>query len=167
MTNIQEIAQTYLGNINHDADLASTVTATCLKLSLTERDRNKGRIHGYTDSGLAVGIIKSRDRSLQPGDLYQTDSGKLLLISLEAQELLAIDLADITNASPQQLVQLGHALGNHHYPISIEDNQILVQLVTDKVTVEKLITSLKIPGLRISYQKISADHSLAFSQHRH
>ena len=162
-----EVAQKYLGNINQNLDLANLIeTRSHLELSLSLSDRNKGRIHGYTDSGVAVGIIKDRDRPLRSGDLYRTDSDKLLLIELEEQELLVIDLATIDNVSPHQLVQLGHVLGNHHYPIAIEGDRILVQLITDKLVLEQLI-KLSIPGLKISYQTKSANSEIAFSQHRH
>ena len=165
---VTEVAQIYLGNINHSSDLAKLIeTKSYLELSLSPSDRNKGRIHGYTNYGVAVGIIKDRDRPLRSGDLYQTDSDKLLLIELQLQELLVIDLATIENLSPHQLVQLGHVLGNHHYPIAIEGDRILVQLATDKSVIEQLINNLNIPGLKISYQTKSANSKIMFSQHSH
>ena len=169
MTDAIEIAQTFLGNINRDARLKDSLTATShLTIVLPVSARPKGRIRGYTNSGLAVGIIKERDRLLHSGDLYQTDSGKLLLINLEAQEVLAIDLTTI-EATAAQLVRLGHVLGNHHYPIAVEGDRqrIVVPLTTDKATVENLIRSLNIPGLIISYQTRSVDSAISFSQHTH
>lgn len=164
-----EVAETYLGNIHSNSELTQLITLeTCLKINLQFSDRHKGRIHAYTDSNLAVGIIKSRDRALQSGDLFKTNSGKLVLIYLQETELLVIDLSTLEpNVTAAKLVHLGHMLGNHHYPIAIQDNQIYVQLVTNKITIEKLLKNLNISGLKISYQLPQGDRQIIFSSHEH
>lgn len=164
-----EVAQTYIGNIQDNSDLAELITIeTCLEVTLLESDRYKGRIHAHTDSGVAVGIIKSRDRALRSGDIFKTNSDKLLLIHIQEQELLVLDLSamDLT-VSAAELVYLGHVLGNHHYPITMQNNQIYVQLITDKSVVEKLINQLNIPGLQIKYQMQSDNQEFTFSHHSH
>ena len=164
-----EVAQTYLGNINENPDLSELVKIeTCLEVYLTESDRNKGRIHTYTDAGVAVGIIKSRDRSLHSGDLFKTESGNLLLVHLQEQQLLVLDFSRLeTNISPTRLVYLGHVLGNHHYPIAIQDNKIYIQLVTDKNIIKKTISDLNIPDLQMSFEMQKADRAIPFSSHTH
>lgn len=164
-----EVAKTYLGNINNNSDLSELVTIeTCLEIYLAESDRLKGRIHTQTNSGVAVGIIKSRDRSLQEGDVFKTESGKLLLVHLQEQELLVLDFSLLeTNIPATKLVYLGHVLGNHHYPMVIQDNKIYVQLVTDKEIIEKRINDLNIPGLQINYKMKTADKDNIFSSHSH
>ena len=162
-----EVAETYLGNVNSNSELA-LITSDCLKINLQFSDRHKGRIHTYTDSNLAVGIIKSRDRALQSGDLFKTNSGKFVLIHLQEPELLVIDLSTLdANVASAKLVHLGHVLGNHHYPIAIEDNQIYVQLITNKTGIEKLLENLNISGLQTSYQLPQGDRQITFSSHGH
>ena len=112
--------------------------------------------------------MESRDRALRSGDLFKTNSDKLLLIHLQEQELLVLDLSAIdSSVSAAELVYLGHVLGNHHYPITMQNNQIYVQLITDKSIVEKLINQLNIPGLQIKYQMQSDNQKFAFSHHSH
>ena len=162
-----EIAQTYLGNIDRDPDLAQSIAQqTCLEVSLQDSDRQKGRIHARTASGIAVGIIKGRDRTIQEGDLYRTDSQKLVLIYLQKRELLVLDFSQVDpNISLAKLVSLGHILGNHHYPIVFKDYKIYVQLVTDKSILEGLINNVEIPDLKLSYH--SSNRQLVFSKHTH
>ncbi len=164
-----EVAQTYIGNIQDSSDLAELITIeTCLAVSLRESDRHKGRIHAHTNSGIAVGIIKSRDRALRSGDIFKTDSDQLLLIHVQEQELLVLDLLTIdSSVAYTKLVYLGHILGNHHYPITMQENKIYVQLITDKLILEKLINQLNIPGLQINYQRQSDNQELAFLHHSH
>lgn len=163
-----EVAETYLGNVNSNSKLAQSIASDCLKINLQYSDRHKGRIHAYTDSNLAVGIIKSRDRALQSGDLFRTNSGKLVLIHLQEPELLVINLSTLEpNVAPAKLVHLGHVLGNHHYPIAIQDNQIYVQLIANKTSIEKLVKNLNISGLKINYQLPQGDRQIIFSSHGH
>lgn len=164
---MNEVAEIYLGNINNNSELAQT-TSDCLKINLPSSDRHKARIYACTDTNLAIGIIKSRDRPLQSGDLFRTKSGKLLLIHLQEPELLVIDLSTLdARVTHAKLVHLGHVLGNHHYPIAIQNQQIYVQLVTSKVIIEKLLKDLDISGLQISYQLPKSDRQISFSAHRH
>lgn len=164
-----EIANIYLGNRQENPDLAQQLIGTdYLEVYLQPSDRSKGRIYTHTDSGIAVGIIKSRDRPLQSGDIFQTESGNLLLIHLQAQELLLLDFSGVApEIAPTTLVYLGHVLGNHHYPIAIEDHKIYVQLVTDKSIIEKTINNLNIPGLKIATTKGSLESEITFSVHSH
>jgi len=162
-----EIAQTYIGNINDNADLAELVRIeNCLEITLQESDRQKGRIHSHTVDGVAVGIIKSRDRSLESGDLFKTNSSQLVLIKLEEQELMVLDFSTLeSNICATKLVNLGHVLGNHHYPIMIHEQKIYIQLITDKLTLEKLIKDLNISSLEINYEMQSFNHEIVFESH--
>ena len=164
-----EVAQIYLGNISDDPNLARMIAAeSFLEVALQSSDRSKGRIHAHTNSDLAVGIIKSRDRALRTGDLFKTESDKLLLIKLQEQELLVLDFSAVEPDIYQaKLVQLGHALGNHHYPIMLQENKIYVQLITDKQIIEKLIGNLNIIGLQIKYKMQSEQKKIVFSSHSH
>lgn len=164
-----EVAHIYLGNVKQDSDLAQLIiTKPYLEVSLRESDRYKGRIHTHTDSGIAIGIIKSRDHALKSGDLFKTDGDQLILINLQETELMVLDLSTIGHQfSVDKLVNLGHALGNHHYPIMMQSGKIYVQLITDKSILEKLIKDLDVPGLQINYETAPFNHDPAFKVHGH
>ena len=164
-----EIAQTYLGNIDRDRNLAELIAKQdYLEVSLEQSDRSKGRIHTRTSLGVAIGIIKSRDRLLESGDLFETDSQKLLLIRLQASKLLVLDFANIhKNLIPTKLVYLGHVLGNHHYPIAVRDYKIYVELTAEDRAIEQTIKDLQIPDLEISYEIQQQNREITFSSHSH
>ena len=82
-----EVAKNYLGNLSEDTSLAQKIeTAKAkgnyLEVFLAQSDRQKGRIQAESTSGVNVGIIKNRDWSLRPDDVFQTESGQYLLIHL-------------------------------------------------------------------------------------
>ena len=164
-----EVADRYLGNIQENAELSRQLTTkTCLEVYLSQSDCVKGRIHAHTNSGVAVGIIKSRELSLQEGDVFQTESGKLVSIHLQPQQLMVLSFStSTTDTLPTQLIHLGHVLGNHHWPIIVRKNKIYLQLAADAAVMEATIGDFQIPGLRIDYESRSPTEHLNFSDHTH
>lgn len=164
-----EVADQYLGNIQENAELSQRLAReNCLEVHLSPSDRVKGRIHAHTDSGVAVGIIKSRELSLQEGDVFQTESGKLVLIHLQSQKLMVLSFSSSTaDTLPTKLIHLGHVLGNHHCPIIVRKNKIYLQLTVDAAVMEETIADFQIPGLKIDYELRSPSEYLNFYDHTH
>ncbi len=167
-----EIAQTYLGNLAEDTNLAQRVKSVrdldqCLEVYLSQTDSPKGRIQAQSTSGITVGIIKSRDWSLRQEDVFVTESGNLLLIHLQEQRLMVLSFTEPVADRAIELVHLGHVLGNHHWPITIGKNKIYLQPVVDPAIIEATIKDFQIPGLRINYESRSPEQHLHFSHHTH
>lgn len=164
-----EIAQTYLGNVARDSHLAELIAReNYLEVVLNQNDRAKGRIYTNTDCGVTIGIVKSRDLLLQSGDLFKTDAQKLLLVRLEEPKCLVLDFSTWQkDLIPIRLVYLGHVLGNHHYPIAIQDDKIYVELTTEPKILEQIINDVQIPGLEIRYETQKFKSEVTFSTHSH
>lgn len=167
-----EIAQTYLGNLSENSHLAARVTearqqAACLDVFLSQGDRQKGRIQVRSTSGIAVGIIKSRDWSIRASDVFMTEAEQLVVIHLQEQKLLVLSFEQPVTASATELVRLGHVLGNHHYPITVIQEKIYLQPGADLAIVEQTIKQLQIPGLTINYEMRSPDLDCDFAHQSH
>ncbi len=164
-----EVANQYLGNSQENVELSQRLsTEAFLEVHLSQSDCAKGRIHAHTDSGVAVGIIKSREFSLQEGDIFQTESGKLVSIHLQPQKLMVLSFSDAaTDALPARLVHLGHVLGNHHWPIIVQKDRIYIQLAIDTAVMESTINDFHIPGLKIGYESRSPSEHLNFFDPTH
>ncbi len=165
------IAKKYLGNINRNPELAEIVNHAkkankCLEIELQKRDRAKGRILAKSLSGVSIGIIKNRELLLESGDILEAENGNLLLINLQQEKLMVLKFTN-SNHNALKLVQLGHLLGNNHYPIKIEDNKIYVRLVTNPKVIEKNIHELNIIGLEISYTNQSLHYDSEDISHHH
>ena len=155
---MKEVAQKYLGNIAEDSSLEQQIkiareTNHYLEVALERNELVKGRILTKTTSGAEVGIIKSRDLILRSGDILETTTGNLLLIEIVAEKLMVLSFEQpLNNNYLITLVSLGHILGNHHYPIKIDNNKIYVRLITDARVIVQMITKLNITGLKISFE---------------
>lgn len=170
-----ERAHLYLGNAfdaPDSAQLAQQVAharqhGDCLDVYLTLEDNRKGRIHAQTPSGESVGIIKDREQQLRQGDVFQTESGRLVQVHLQEQTVVVIEADSKAHGSALALIHLGHTLGNHHYPIVIRDDRIYVQVEDNAEVVEATIRSHHIPGLSVTYERRAAEQAIAFSSSSH
>jgi urease accessory protein len=165
-----QLAKTYLGNIQENNNLADEIEKACLEencleIYLNQIDTRKGRIYTQSLSGIPIGIIKSRDWSLREGDIFATEEGKFLLVHLQKQKLMVLSFSEPVSDRPLELIHLGHVLGNHHYPIIIQENKIYLQLVFDAEVIETTIRNFNIPGLKIDYELRSPQQQLNFSSH--
>ena len=166
-----EIAEKYLGNIAEDATLEQQLkiardTNRYLEVYLQETELVKGRILTKTTSGAEIGIIKSRDLVLRSGDVLETAIGNLLLVKLESEKLMVISFQQpLSNDYLMDLVSLGHILGNHHYPIRIDNNKIYVRLITNEKVVVKMIGELNIPGLKIDFETNTEQKKIYHTHH--
>jgi urease accessory protein len=169
-----ELAETYLGNIAENASLSKRMEKLsfqehCLEVYLSQTDSGKGRIHTHSTSGIEVGIVKSRDWSLREGDIFETQQGKLLLVHLQEQKVMVLTFIEPVSVHQRaiDLIHLGHVLGNHHWPIIINDGKLYVELVVDAEVIEATIRHFAIPGLNIGYERLSPQEHLKFSEHAH
>lgn len=167
-----EVAQTYLGNLIEDAELAKRIEKArnlghCLDVRIGQTDSRKGRIHAHTTSGVTVGIVKSRDWSLRDGDVLETEQGKLLQVFLQEQKVIVLRFSESASDCALKLIHLGHVLGNHHWPIIVQEHKLYIELVVDAQVIESTIREFQIPGLQIDYELRSPSKHLDFSQHAH
>ena len=165
-----ELAQTYIGNWVDNPKLAKRVEqarteGTCLEVYLSQSDRLKGRIHTQLTSGVMLGLVKGRDRSLIEGDVFETERGQLLIVHLEVQKVMVLSFTGEAKGHEIELLHLGHTLGNHHWPILVRGGKIYVQLSADLKVMEATVRNFEIPGLSINYESRLANEQLTFSKH--
>lgn len=167
-----ELAEIYLGNSKENVSLSERIekarfSALCLEVHISQTDSRKGRIHAHTTTGAAVGIVKSRDWALREGDVLETEQGKLVLIHLQEQKVMVLSFTKPVTEHAIELIHLGHVLGNHHWPIIVQDGKLYVQLAADVEVMESTVRDFQIPGLQIDFELRSPQQHLDFSPHSH
>ncbi|MBP5971761.1 urease accessory protein UreE [Brasilonema sp. CT11] len=167
-----ELAEIYLGNSKENVSLSEQIekarsSALCWEVHISQTDSRKGRIHAHTTTGVAVGIVKSRDWALREGDVLETEEGKLLLVHLQEQKVMVLSFTKPVTEHAIKLIHLGHVLGNHHWPIIVQDGKLYVQLAADVEVMESTVRDFQIPGLEIDFELRSPQQYLDFSPHTH
>ena len=171
-----ERAEIYMGNVSESADLARRVlqareTGDCWEVEIKRSDRTKGRILTQTASGQSIGIIKERDFLLKDGDLLLSNSGHMVLVSIQQQRVMTLRIDNKENRAIA-LVHLGHAIGNQHWPVTAKGDVLYVELVADanlmESTLQKIAKRLNIKGLHINFETNLSDQAIEFStDHSH
>ena len=172
-----EVADRYLGNIKEDQELATQVTQArdthvgkghqLLTVTIERKDCRKGRIFTQAASGQAVGIVKGRDWQLRDGDVLSTHSNHLVLVSLQKQQVIALQFDPTASNSSVQLVNLGHTIGNHHWPITLRKDVLYIEAAGNaeeiEATIHEIVQTLGIQGLCIARESMVGDRTLDFS----
>lgn len=169
------LAKTYLGNISDCDELARRVAqaeadGSCLKVTVEQGDRAKGRILTQTDAGQKVGITKGRDWLLRDGDVLVGEGDRMVLVSVEPQALIALTFSPGANNNPAALVQLGHILGNRHWPVAIKNETLYIELTANaalvKSTIQEAAARLNVQGLQIESVSRTAQNALDFQSEK-
>jgi urease accessory protein len=122
------VADTYLGRIS-EIDLSGThdgedtdVTAEPVHVLVDDTDRRRSRFRTTSVDGRDVGITVSR--TLRDGDVLDAD-GTPVVVELEEIPVLAVSLGAL---DPSEAVAFGHALGNRHRDLTVQDGRALVPI---------------------------------------
>ena len=94
---------------SHDHGQPAEVLDT---LTLPYELRKKGRFKAVTDSGHEVGVFIERGKVLSEGDLLQTECGKVLRVSCQAESVVTASTEDWLAFS-----KVCYHLGNRHEPL--------------------------------------------------
>jgi len=131
------LVESTLGNLR-DArwqDLAKSGGVDLLVLEQWEAPKN--RLRKASEGGIELAIALPRSQRLQDGDVlyHDEDTGVIVAARIALKDVLVIELADIETLPPAELLrtcfELGHALGNQHWPAVIKGTTVYVPLSVD------------------------------------
>ena len=146
------------------------LAGSCLEVVVKLSDRPKGRILTQAADGQAVGIIKGRDWLLRDGDVLATERGQHVLVHLQAQRVMVLQFVAGVKNEATLLVNLGHVLGNRHWPVAARHGRLYVELVAEAAVMEATIREacqvLGIKGLHIDYEQRAAQSAVDFDRAR-
>ena len=142
-----EVAEQYLGNINENRELASEIAldkkhGRCLDVSIDRQSSQKGRILVQAQSGQPVGIVKGRNWVLRSGDVMMTRSPQRVLIQLTTQQVIALQIDPKAYNSPVRQMNLGHVMGNQHWPMTMVDETLYVEITDDADRIESTLREI-------------------------
>jgi urease accessory protein len=133
-----EIATEILGNIHqHDwqQKLIHTNTET---VYLNQWTAQKSRFVIDMASGKELAVALKRNERIKDGDIiyYSAIEQKAIVIRLDLNPILVINMKAIASKDSSDVMrialELGHALGNQHWPAVIKGYKVYVPLTVDK-----------------------------------
>lgn len=107
-------------------------------LFLEQWEAPKNRLRKASDGGIELAISLPRSEHLHDGDVlfHDPSSGRLVVARIALKEVMVIEMQDLDGLSPAEILQisfeLGHGLGNQHWPAVIKGTTIYVPLSVDR-----------------------------------
>lgn len=119
----------------------------------------KSRFLGKGVSGKEYPIALARHSQIVDGDVIDFDpkTNKAVVLKIELSPVLVIDLINLIGTKPEDIirisVELGHAIGNQHWPAVVKGTKVFVPLTVDKKVMMSVMETHHIEGIKYEFQK--------------
>jgi urease accessory protein len=114
-------------------------------LRLDQAEAQKSRLRKATDGGVEVAISLDRGTQLGDGDILLWDEARrtAIVARVDLNEVMIIDLSSLLDAprdiAMTRCVELGHALGNQHWPAVVKGRQVYVPLTVARAVMASVM----------------------------
>ena len=124
-------------------------------IQLEEWQAQRSRIIALSDAGNQYAIALPRHTILRDGDILSADEEHIVAIRLRLSQIMTIDLSQVARLKPAEIisasVELGHALGNQHWPAVVKGEKVFVPMVADRRVMESVMQTHRIEHLSYSF----------------
>lgn len=148
-----------LGNVNQSGEWAAKLeNAEIDYVFLDQWTAQKSRFLAKGVSGTEYPVALARHSQIVDGDVISFDpvAGKAVVLRIELSPVLVVDLAGISDKSPSEIIrvslELGHAIGNQHWPAVVKETKVFVPLTVDKKVMLSVMETHNIEGISFEFQ---------------
>lgn len=148
-----------IGNMNTQPEWAVKLeNADIDYIFLDQWTAQKSRFLAKGVSGTEYPVALARHSQIVDGDVISFDpvSGKSAVLRIELSPVLVVDLSGIENRPPEEIirvsVELGHAIGNQHWPAVVKGTKVYVPLTVDKKVMLSVMQTHHIEGISFEFQ---------------
>ena len=119
----------------------------------------KSRFLAKSDQGKEYPIALKRHSQIIDGDIlyYSPTENKAIILRIELNPVLVIDMGALIPKDPETImrisVELGHAIGNQHWPAVVKGTKIYAPLTVDKKVMLSVMDTHHIEGITYEFQK--------------
>jgi len=145
-----------LGNASDPEWAALARGAEVERLALDPWTAQKSRFVESTDRGRECAVALERHTRLRDGDVLEYAGGRMIVVSLRLNDVLEVDLGALAEADPETIirtaVELGHAVGNQHWPAVVRGTRIYVPLTVDRKVMSSVMQTHGFEGIRWAFR---------------
>lgn len=147
-----------IGNLRSPAWQERIGGADVEYIDLDQWTAQKSRFVVRSDRDREYAVALRRHAQLLDGDLIEFLPGenRAVAIRIRLNDVLVCDLSALDAADPERLVhtavELGHALGNQHWPAVVKGRKVYVPLTVDRKVMESVMHTHRFEGVDYSFQ---------------
>lgn len=153
-----EICTEILGNI-HSPEWKDRLKELDIEyIPLDQWTAQKSRFLARGEKGNEYPIALARQTQVVDGDIVFLDEGtkKAAVLKLDLNPVLVLDLSSLEGQSPETIIrrslELGHAIGNQHWPAVVKGAKIYVPLTVDKKVMLSVMDTHHLEGVSYEFQ---------------
>jgi urease accessory protein len=147
------VADDFLGTVE-DPDLRDRLDAAALlRITVDETERRRSRFRTTAEDGTDVGVVVARE--LEDGDVLEADD-RLVVVELEPVAAMVLDFRG-TGGDADALttaVELGHAVGNRHWDLAVEDQRVYLPAAESRERMESTVGPHLPDGVGVGYDEV-------------
>lgn len=153
-----EVITGIIGNIHQPEWAEKLKNAHIENLYLDQWTAQKSRFLVKSDHGNEYPIALTRGNRVADGDIvaYDPEKNNAAVLRLDLSNVLVIDMSGLTDRKPEDIirisVELGHALGNQHWPAVVKETKVYVPLTVDKKVMLSVMETHNIEGITYGFQ---------------
>ena len=161
-----KVIETLLGNSEDPDWKVRLENARVDVLSLDQWQAQKNRFRRKTDGGIDLAISLERNIHLHDGDVLLWDNASRLAIitRIQLKDVMVIRLDGLLLQAPELLgrtcLELGHALGNQHWPAVVKGTSVYVPLTVNQQVMNSVMKTHAFEG--ITYEFVPGKTVIAY-----
>ena len=151
------IIETVLGNIN-DREWAKRLSGASIDiLELDQWEAQKNRFRKKTAKGTELAVALDRGTVMRDGDILVWEPSKAIGIAvrIRLREVMIVHLDGLAHLAPEiamrTCLELGHALGNQHWPALIKGDHVYVPLTVDRKVMASVMKTHRFEDIRYEF----------------
>jgi urease accessory protein len=151
------LVEAVLGNVA-DAEWAELLVGADVEaLELDHWEAQKNRFRKKTASGAEIAVSLDRGSFMRDGDilLWDGQARRAVVARISLRDVMVVHLEGLHPLTPdlsmRTCVELGHALGNQHWPALVKDDRVYVPLTVDRKVMASVMKTHRFEGIRYEF----------------
>ena len=153
-----EIFTAILGNLHREPWKSRAEGAETEYIDLDQWTAQKSRFVACGDRGGDYAVALARRTQLLDGDVvgYDPEARRIVAVRIRLSDVLVIDLSGLERLEPRRIaraaVELGHALGNQHWPAVVREDCVYVPLTVDRKVMLSVMRTHRLEHIAYSFR---------------
>lgn len=149
-----------LGNMLRDPEWSERLKEVEVDfIPLDQWTAQKSRFLAKGASGAEYPVALKRHTQVTDGDIieYLPEENKAAVLRIELNPVMVVELDGMVDHKPEELIrvslELGHAIGNQHWPAVVKGTKVYVPLTVDKKVMMSVMETHHIEGITFRFEK--------------